>query len=243
MAVLASATASGCLFYQGQPSFMIAALPAPDVGVTSNGSLSPGYYYVAYTFADADGNETNASPYQTVNVGSGNVQSLIVVPEQTQNILITIPTFPLGVAKAMIYIGTSSSSMRRSTSVTSAGTYTISTVPVSGPLAPTSSSGLNGLLYTAPSSSANVTSPSATAYVKEIVLTNTTSAAATVSLYSIASGASTYDPSFLTNYTIAAYDTKIFTGLNLMLMPGSSLVASQGTAGAITVTISGVEVQ
>jgi hypothetical protein len=47
----------------------------------------------------------------------------------------------------------------------------------------------------------------------------------------------------LSGVSVAANDTKIISGINTMIPAGGTLQASQGTAGALTVTVSGVEVQ
>ena len=97
-----------------------------------------------------------------------------------------------------------------------------------------------GTLYTAPAASANVTSPSATAYITEIVIANTTASAATISLYI---GGSAAANAILSGLSIAANDTKILTGLKTAIPAGATIQALQGTAAAITLTLSGVEVQ
>lgn len=90
-------------------------------------------------------------------------------------------------------------------------------------------------LYTAPSASANVTSPSATAYVKEIMITNVTSVPLTIIMniggYNVMYGVQ-----------IAPNDTKILTGLNTMLSAGTVITATASGTG-MNAYISGVEVQ
>lgn len=95
---------------------------------------------------------------------------------------------------------------------------------------------LTTTLYTAPAASANVTSPSATAYVKEIVLTNTTATAATVT---IAVGGVT----ILSGVSVNGNDTKVLSGLNVMIPASGTITGGAGTATAINAYISGVEVQ
>jgi hypothetical protein len=91
-------------------------------------------------------------------------------------------------------------------------------------------------LYTAPSYTSNVTSPSATAYIKEIILANYTGSATTVNVAVGGVG-------IISGLTLNAYDTKVLSGLNTMMTAGSTITASAGTASAITCLISGVEVQ
>lgn len=90
--------------------------------------------------------------------------------------------------------------------------------------------------YTAPTYSANVTTPSATAYIKEIVLCNVSGSSATIIV--TAGG-----PSIVNTLTIAGYDTKILTGLNTMLSSGATIQIQASAANVINYIISGVEVQ
>jgi hypothetical protein len=95
-------------------------------------------------------------------------------------------------------------------------------------------------LYTAPSNTTANPSPGATAIVKEIVLANTTANAATVTIgINGTSAANQIIPAI----SVGANDTKILSGLNLMLNASDTLQGLQGTASAVTVVISGVEVQ
>jgi hypothetical protein len=99
-------------------------------------------------------------------------------------------------------------------------------------------------LYTAPAASSNVTSPSATAYIKEIILANTTGAAATVTLYLVPSGGTAGVANMIVPaLSINANDAKVLAGLNTFIPAGATIQGVQGTSGAITVTISGMEVQ
>jgi hypothetical protein len=89
-------------------------------------------------------------------------------------------------------------------------------------------------IYTAPGASANVTSPSATAYIKEVIVCNTTAAAISATI-SIPGG-------YLLNGTlIPANDTKVLS-LNTYLI-AYGILQSSATAIGLYVTISGVEVQ
>lgn len=91
------------------------------------------------------------------------------------------------------------------------------------------------VLYTAPAASSNVTSPSATAYVKEIILSNTTTGAltATVNVNGVA---------ILSGVSIAANDTKVLSGLSTALNAGSTITGSASATG-INCVVSGTEVQ
>ena len=90
--------------------------------------------------------------------------------------------------------------------------------------------------YTAPSNSANITFPSATAYIKEIILCNIIASAITVAV--VVDGVN-----IISGLTINPGDSKIITGLNTMLTAGSTIQLVSNTSSALTFTISGVEVQ
>jgi hypothetical protein len=96
------------------------------------------------------------------------------------------------------------------------------------------------VLYTAPAYDSNVTTPSATAIIKEILLANTTASPATVTLGINGTAAANQ---FIPTVTVAANDTKLISGMDTMLSGTDTLNGLQGTSGAITVTISGVEIQ
>jgi hypothetical protein len=99
--------------------------------------------------------------------------------------------------------------------------------------------------YTAPAASMNVTSPSATAYIKEIILANSSASSAAVTLYVVPSGGTVggaYGNMILPAVTVNNNDTKILSGLNLMMPAGATIQAVCNTASAINMTISGVEV-
>jgi len=97
-----------------------------------------------------------------------------------------------------------------------------------------------GVLYTSPAQTGNVTGSSGTAIIEEISLVNTTNAAATVSLF--LGGSSAANALHAYNLTLQPYDSKIFSGLRTVIPASTSIEGSQGTSGAITVTISGSEV-
>ena len=106
-----------------------------------------------------------------------------------------------------------------------------------GPAQPGTS---GAVLYTAPTYDSNVTTPSATAVIKEILLCNTTGLTATVTLGINGVAAANQ---IIPTVSVAANDTKVISGLDTMLTQGDTINGMQGTANAITVTISGVEVQ
>jgi hypothetical protein len=99
-------------------------------------------------------------------------------------------------------------------------------------------------LYTAPANNTNVTAPSSTAYIKEIIIANTTATAATITLHVVPSGGTVgLGTQTIPTVTIGGNDSKILTGLNTAIPPGGTIQGLQGTASAVTVTISGTEVQ
>ncbi len=89
------------------------------------------------------------------------------------------------------------------------------------------------LLYTAPAGGA---------IIKEIVVSNTTGTAATVSL-AYPAGASAVDAAEadLFGYSVPANDTRTFPRAQV-LTSGQTIRALQGTSSALTVHISGVEI-
>lgn len=94
---------------------------------------------------------------------------------------------------------------------------------------------LTTVLYTSPNSSTLVTSPSATAYVKEIILANTTSSAISVTL-------GINGVTILGAISINANDTKIIGGLNTMIDPNGTVTGGASATG-VNCLISGVVVQ
>lgn len=101
-----------------------------------------------------------------------------------------------------------------------------------------------GTLYTSPAVSANVTAPSATAYINEIIIANVTAAAATIRIHLVPNaGAASVTNALYYDISIPANDTKILSGLSTKMGAVSTIQALQGTASAITLTISGAEVQ
>lgn len=95
-------------------------------------------------------------------------------------------------------------------------------------------------LYTAPALNTSVTAPSATAYITEIVICNTTASPANITVFV---GGSTPSNALIYSLTINGYDSKVLSGLKTFIPAGHSISALQGTNSALTLTISGVEVQ
>lgn len=91
-----------------------------------------------------------------------------------------------------------------------------------------------GTLYTVPASTS--------AIVKEIIMTNITTTAATVSISVVPSGGTAGATNrIIEGLTIPANDIKV-APLSTVLNAGDFLSGLQGIASAITVTISGVEI-
>ena len=89
-------------------------------------------------------------------------------------------------------------------------------------------------LYTAPSST--------TSLIKNIIICNTTSAAATVTLSLVPSGGSAAVTNrIMSALNISANDT-VAMDLSGVLSTGDFISALQGTSGALTLHITGVEV-
>jgi hypothetical protein len=78
-----------------------------------------------------------------------------------------------------------------------------------------------------------------TTILKSIVMTNTTGTAATVTIGINGTAAANQ---IVPAVSVGANDTKIVDGVNIILNTGDTLQALQGTASAITLTISGAEV-
>lgn len=89
------------------------------------------------------------------------------------------------------------------------------------------------LLYTAPAGGAIIT---------EVIVTNTTGSAATVSLV-FPAGASGVDDAeaFAKAYSVAANDVKVWP-LRQVIGNAETVRGLQGTSGALTVHISGIEI-
>jgi len=95
-------------------------------------------------------------------------------------------------------------------------------------------------LFTAPANNSNVPSPYATAMIKEIIACNTMSSAATVVIGINGTAAANQ---IVGTLSIAGNDSKVLSGLSTAVPGGGTIQALQGTSGAITLTISGIEIQ
>lgn len=86
------------------------------------------------------------------------------------------------------------------------------------------------------------TAPAGGAIIKEIVVTNTTASAATISI-AFPAGASGVDAAedFATAFSVAANDVKVWP-LSQVLGNAETVRALQGTSVALTVHISGIEI-
>jgi hypothetical protein len=77
--------------------------------------------------------------------------------------------------------------------------------------------------------------------VQNVILCNTTGAAATITLYKVPSaGTAGVTNAILSSFSVAASDTVVID-LDMNLVEGHTIQGLQGTAGAITVDINGVE--
>jgi hypothetical protein len=239
MSLTPAAIASPRQLYQGQPLTSVAApSSAPTLGQSAGGSLPAGTYYVKYTWLYPTGQqgvnqETAASPEASLAVSSGN------------QLNVTLPSLPAGAVGANIYIGTSSGSeTKQNASPVTGTTYAQTTaITTTGAAAPSSGPAAQ-ILYTAPGTSTNVSGASATAYITEIDITNTGNSSATFSLYLVPSGGTAGATNALIyNGSITANDFRPIGPMKIYMPPGSTLQASQNTAGVYTLTINGAEVQ
>jgi hypothetical protein len=97
-------------------------------------------------------------------------------------------------------------------------------------------------LYTAPANTTNNPSPGATAILKAMLVCNTTAAAATLTLYVVPSGGTAGAANEIFDaLSIAAGQTQSID-LEQYLEAGDFLAGLQGTASALTVTLSGVTI-
>jgi hypothetical protein len=98
-------------------------------------------------------------------------------------------------------------------------------------------------LYTAPAISSNITgSKTATAKITEIVVNNTTANTVTLTIGIVPSGGTLGATNeIMTAATIVPGPQSL--PFNTNMLPQSTIQALQNTSGAITLTISGVEVQ
>ncbi|MGC4378243.1 hypothetical protein WD019_15145 [Fictibacillus sp. Mic-4] len=89
-------------------------------------------------------------------------------------------------------------------------------------------------LYTVPANTKSI--------VKNVVLTNTTGADATITLHFVPSGGTAGAANkVISSYTVSANDTVVID-LSAVLEAGDTIQGLQGTASAVTVYLSGVEV-
>lgn len=95
-------------------------------------------------------------------------------------------------------------------------------------------------VYTAPAQSTNQVAPYATSIVKSILICNTTASAATITVGINGVAAANQ---IIGTLSIPANDTLPMSMEDVFLSASDTIQALQGTAGAITLTISGVEVQ
>lgn len=92
-----------------------------------------------------------------------------------------------------------------------------------------------GTVYTVPANSRVI--------VKNIVLVNTASSDVTVNLHFVPSGQSPGNENkIIADYAVRAKDTVVID-LSAVLEAGDTIQAAQSTVGAVTVYMSGVEVQ
>jgi hypothetical protein len=243
MALSFQAQASPRQFYQGQPVAPITSPTAvPTLAVSgSGGGLTAGTYYVAYSWLNtnyaAGYQETVFSPIASITITVG------------QTITVTLPALDTNAATANIYIGSATGQANMHLQGTSSTTTFAQSAALNttSTLSSTTNATVSGQwLYSAPALDGNVTSPSSTAYITEIFVTNTTSAPVTLTLCMVPYGgvqgtanALIYNMNIPTN----ANGPVDFGQLKTYMPAQSFLSASQGTAGAITLTISGAEVQ
>jgi hypothetical protein len=97
-------------------------------------------------------------------------------------------------------------------------------------------------LYTAPANTTNNPSPGATAILKSMVICNTTASAATLTLYLVPSGGSAGAGNMLYNALSVAAGATTVIDLEQYMEAGEFLAGLQGTASALTVTLSGVTI-
>lgn len=228
------------VLYQGQPQVSIqtpTTAPTLTTATNAGSTLAAGTYYVVYTWVDASSRETAKSPEASISVSSGN------------NLVVTLPAFPAGVSSANVYMSTSSGGETKQGS-TSSTTYTQSTAINTGSAAaPTTlASGLTQQIYgPAPTNTISNPSPNATVIIKEIEIVNNYSVPAAVSIYAVPNGGSPGLGNIVIPQTTiggsSGPDAKFISGIDYMLPAGATLQASQSVQGAITLTISGVEVQ
>jgi hypothetical protein len=207
--------------------------------VQPTGTIAQGVYNCWYSFVNTTTGESLLCPLST-SFG---------VSQAGNKITVTTPTFPSNVASINIYIGYAGSlpTLQLNTT-TSAGSVFVTTLVV-GDLPPLLARTLLGsLLYTAPTTTTNVTAPSSTAYLTDIEITNVGSVNAGLTLFLVPAGAiPNLHHQFLniTNSTvlISSGDTRSITGLKILLSAGMRIYAAQTVPSSISLYLSGVEVQ
>lgn len=79
--------------------------------------------------------------------------------------------------------------------------------------------------------------------VKDIIITNTTATAATVSIWLVPSGGSPDDTNaIMKNWNVPANDMAHFSMWQVLETEGDTIQAQAGTTTSITITISGAEI-
>lgn len=98
-------------------------------------------------------------------------------------------------------------------------------------------------IYTAPAVSGNIQAGYATAELNGITITNATTGALTVNVYIVPSGGTAgTGNAYLYGLSVAANDTKIFSGLSELLLAGDTIQVS-GSATGLTIRGAVSEVQ
>lgn len=99
-------------------------------------------------------------------------------------------------------------------------------------------------LYTAPGyASGSPYAAGATALAKRLIVCNTTASAATLTLYLVPSGGSASAANELFNALSVAAGATTILDIEQSMNPGDFIAGLQGTASALTVTISGATFQ
>lgn len=257
MAVSNTAVASITPFAQVQPLTAVSAPSSPTLAANGSGNtLPPGTYYVKITYVYSI--TYNGRTYSQETTPSGEVSQAV---SSGQQLVITSPSWPAGVTAVNVYVSSSAGQEKYQGQITSSGGSLNITAPLQAGLnSPSTTNFPNGnntppatattaqIIYQAPATNGNVSAPSATAIIKEIVATNTnTSAGANnwLSLYIVPPGqvAGPQNAYMFYQTNIGAMDSKPLSGLDKFMVPGSTIQALQQTAGMVTLDISGLEVQ
>lgn len=150
----------------------------------------------------------------------------------------TININPNGTLGSITYSGSATSGLSATLSGNTLN-VTISAAAASNGAAATSVNNAYSLLYTSPPESANVTTPSATALVEEIVVAAPNGQAALV----LSMGNDSLGSMLIGGLIVPVNDVKWLTGLRTALPPNTSLYAKANPFGNLTLTISGSEVE